>query len=117
MKAAAKKGKEKAEKGLAKVKLFSTVLGTLGGLLPGEAGAKFKEQSTAVQAKAQSAGAAMKAPEQKAGALKNLQGQVGQLSGKPVPPKPEATAKAAAEAAQPYAAAYATKRKKRLKAQ
>ena len=101
IKAAAKKGKEKAEKGLAKAKLFATILGSLGGLLPGDAGAKFKEQSTAMQAKAQSAGAAMKAPEQKAGALKNLQGQVGQLSGKPVPPMPEAAASAATSAPQP----------------
>ncbi len=111
VKAAAKKGKEKAEKGLAKVKLFSTVLGTFGGLLPGEAGAKFKEQSTAVQAKAQTAGAAMQAPEQKAKALKNLQGQAGQLAGKPVAPNPEGTAQASAKAVQagtaarPYVAA------------
>ena len=104
LKANAKKGKEKAEKGLAKAKLFATILGSLGGLLPGDAGAKFKEQSTAMQAKAQTAGAAMKAPEQKAGALKNLQGQVGQLSGKPVPPKPEGTAQASSGVAQPYEA-------------
>ena len=102
LKEGAKKGKEKAEKGLAKVKLFSTILGTLGGLLPGEAGAKFKEQSTAVQAKAQSAGAAMQVPEQKAKALKNLQGQAGQLAGKPVAPKPEEAAQASAEVAQAY---------------
>ena len=102
LKANAKKGKEKAEKGLAKAKLFATILGSLGGLLPGDAGAKFKEQSTAMQAKAQSAGAAMKAPEQKAGALKNLQGQVGQLSGKPVPPMPVGIAQASSEAIQTY---------------
>jgi hypothetical protein len=102
LKEGAKKGKKKAEKGLAKVKLFSTILGTLGGLLPGEAGAKFKEQSTALQAKAQSAGAAMQAPEQKANALKSLQGQAGQLAGKPIAPKPEEAIQTSAQAAPAY---------------
>lgn len=102
LKEGAKKGKEKAEKGLAKVKLFSTILGTLGGLLPGEAGAKFKEQSTAVQAKAQSAGAAMQAPEQKAKALKSLQGQAGQLAGKPIALQAEGSAPASAELTQNF---------------
>ena len=71
--------KKKTEKGLASAKLFGTILGTLGSLLPGSLGASLKEQSTAVQNKAQSVGATIQMPEEKLKTAQALQGQVKNL--------------------------------------
>lgn len=61
----AEEAKKKTEKSLGKMKLFGTILSTLGSLLPGSLGTSLKEQSTAVQNKAQSIGATVQMPEEK----------------------------------------------------
>lgn len=81
LKKSAADAKGKAEKGLGKVKLFGTLMGTLGGLLPGAAGAEFKKQSTAIQSQAQSAGATLNRPEEKMKTLETLKGQSKNLVG------------------------------------
>jgi hypothetical protein len=72
--------KKKAEKGLGSMKLFGTLLGTLGSLLPGSVGASIKEQSASVQSQAQSMGATLEIPEEKLKTVQTMQGQAKNLA-------------------------------------
>jgi hypothetical protein len=103
-KAAAAKVKEvKAEskKALGKSRNVVSILGTLGGLIPGEWGKALKDRSTALQAEVQKAGQAIEMPEVKLQAAKSLQGQVQSLG--PAKPAPQPAA-VAAETPAPVAA-------------
>jgi hypothetical protein len=114
MKDKATKAKAQADKGLAKVKGLGTLLGTLGGLLPGELGAMFKQQSTELQAQAQSAGVTMQIPEQKLKTMDNLKQQASQLAPKLAPAAPETVAAPAlTQSSAPMEPASSTGKKRR----
>jgi hypothetical protein len=81
--------KKQAEDGLGKVKGIGTILGTLGGLLPGSLGEKFKEKSNAIQSQSQSAGATIKIPEEKMKTVEALKGQVKNVAPDKKPAVPE----------------------------
>ncbi len=84
--AKAKAVKAESKKVLGKSRIVVSILGTLGGLIPGEFGKSLKDRSTALQNEVQKAGQAIEMPEVKLQAAKSLQGQVQSLGpAKPVP--------------------------------
>jgi hypothetical protein len=98
VKKSAEETKKKAEGGLGKVRMFSSLLGTLGSLLPGSLGETFKEKSITLQGEAQSASSTIELPEEKLRMAQAAQKQAknlkpGQSAPAPVeqkPPVPEA---------------------------
>lgn len=74
------KAKEKSKKVLGLGRLFSSIFGTLGSLLPGSLGESFKEKSADLQKTTQDASAKMQIPDQKLKSAEHLKGQVKQLN-------------------------------------
>ncbi len=77
--ARAKAAKAGSKKVLGKGRVVISILGTLGGLIPGEWGKSLKDRSTALQNEVQKAGQAIEMPEVKLKAAQSLQGQVQSL--------------------------------------
>ena len=107
--AKAKAAKAETKKVLGKGRAVVSILGTLGGLIPGEWGKALKDRSTALQADVQKAGQAIEMPEVKLQAAKSPQGQVQSLgAARPAPQAGQPAVAAAAEWPAPGAAAGAT---------
>ena len=84
----AKKAQEGAKGAVAKGRQAAGLMGTLGSLVPGEAGKALKSQSAALQATTQDAGYAVSLPDQKLTEIKSVKAQANNLTpGKKAPQK------------------------------
>lgn len=72
--------KQKSKAGINFARQIGGLLGALGNFLPGSLGAGFKEKSTALQSKTQTASTAVDAPDQKKQELEHIQRQTKNLS-------------------------------------